>query len=143
MEKEEISAIRSSFAEMEMRAHDLTLIFYRSLFALKPEFRGLFHGDMLSQGQKLIDMLAFVVDSLDQPERLMPAVRELGIRHAGYRVEPDHYQYVEKALLGAMGDLLGDRFGEARKAAWTRAYRMLSSVMIEAAESADSARSSS
>ena len=136
----ELAAIDASFAALEPRAPEVAQRFYANLFRLDPSTRGMFHGDMRAQGEKLTDMLAFIVRHLDDPDSLLPSVRELGIRHANYRVERSHYATVGRALLAAMGDILGAGFSAGARAAWEKAYDFLAGVMIEAAEQA-SARS--
>lgn len=128
----EVSAVTLSFAALESRADELARGFYTKLFQLDPSLRRLFHGDMRAQGEKLVDMLAFIVRHLGNPEALVPAVKELGTRHAGYRVELSHFDTVGVALIGAMAEILKDGFTAEMKAAWEKAYGYLAEVMIEA-----------
>ena len=136
LNSDQISSLRSSFAALEPLAPVVAGRFYSRLFELDPSLRGLFHGDMRSQGQKLMGMLGFIVGNLEEPETLVPAVEELGIRHAGYRVEPRHYETVGVALIAAMADTLGEAFTREAAGAWREAYDFLAKVMIDAAESA-------
>ncbi|MEM8950696.1 MAG: RNA degradosome polyphosphate kinase, partial [Pseudomonadota bacterium] len=41
-------------------------------------------------------------------ETLVPVLRDLGARHVEYGVEPEHYDYVGRALLDALEEALGD-----------------------------------
>jgi hypothetical protein len=45
---------------------------------------------MTEQGRKLMAMLAMVVARLERLDEIVPAVEELGRRHAGYGVEDSH-----------------------------------------------------
>lgn len=128
----DVQLVQDSFARLGASAARLPELFYRRLFELDPSLRGLFHGDMRSQGQKLANMLLFIVQGLTQPEVLLPAVRELGARHANYRVKDEHYATVERALVDALGESLGREFTAEMRRAWSRALRVLSCVMIEA-----------
>jgi hemoglobin-like flavoprotein len=76
--------------------------------------------------------LALVVRGLSAPEQIVPAVRHLGARHAGYGVRPEHYQTVGAALLWTLEQGLGDRFTDEAKTAWTAAYTLLAGLMQEA-----------
>jgi hemoglobin-like flavoprotein len=60
-------------------------------------------------------------------------LREMGRRHAGYGVEPEHYTTVGEALLWALEQALGDDFTSETKEAWAKAYDLIASTMIEAA----------
>ena len=93
----------------------------------------MFKSDMKVQEAKLMIMLAAVVEGLDEIESLLPTVRDLGARHGGYGVTPEHYDMVGETLLWTLEKGLGKTFTEDVKAAWTEAYCLLSSVMIQAA----------
>ncbi len=53
-------------------------------------------------------------------------------RHVGYGVETRHYDAVGAALLWTLEQGLGDDFDDDTKQAWTTAYGMLATTMIEA-----------
>ncbi len=69
------------------------------MFERDPSLRALFTGDMKEQGQVLMAMIATAVGGLKRLDTIVPAVQELGIRHAGYGVTEDHYNTVGAALL--------------------------------------------
>jgi hemoglobin-like flavoprotein len=111
-------------------------LFYGKLFELDPELKPLFKGDMAEQGNKLMTMINTVVESLENVEELVPAVQDLGVRHAGYGVKDEHYDTVAEALLWTLGQGLGDDFTDEVKEAWTAAYVVLATTMKDAAASA-------
>lgn len=133
MNTEDIRLVQDSFARVAPISNQAAGMFYARLFTLNPSLRALFHGDMNAQRQKLMDTLAYAVRSLDAPEALLPAVRELGQRHAGYGVRPEDYQTVGAALLWTLEQGLGDGFTPEVKAAWASAYGLLSGAMLEGA----------
>ncbi len=133
MTEDEIAAIQTSFAAMAPLSLEVARRFYHHLFEKNPQLMSIFHGDLHSQGQKLMDMLDFIVTNIGNPDTLLPAVRELGVRHVGYQVKTEHYEMVGESLIFAMGELLGDAFTEEAEAAWKKAYAFLAEVMIEAA----------
>jgi hemoglobin-like flavoprotein len=93
----------------------------------------MFKGDLDEQKRKLMTALAFAVGGLNQPERMLPAVRQLGQRHMGYGVQPGHYETVGAALLWTLAQGLGEQFTPPEvEAAWTAAYQLLASTMQEA-----------
>jgi hemoglobin-like flavoprotein len=105
----------------------------RRLFEIDPSLRALFKGDMVEQGKRLMAMVAVAVNGLNHIEDLVPAVQDLGRRHAGYGVQEQHYATVGGALLEMLETALGNSFTPEVKAAWDSVYRVLSSTMIEAA----------
>jgi hemoglobin-like flavoprotein len=135
----EARVIRQSFEQAARTPEETSARFYRQLFTLDPSLRGLFHGDMREQGRKLMGTLALIVDSIDRLEQLLPTVRELGIRHANYRVEERHYATVSDALLWTLAQSAGPSFTPPARAAWRKAYDILAQTMIDAARDATTA----
>lgn len=129
----QINLVQSSLALVEPIAEQAAALFYDRLFSLDPSLRPMFHGDMNAQGKKLMSTLALAVKGLKRPEKIIPAVQHLGRKHAGYGVQPEHYDTVGEALLWALEKGLGDSFTKPVEEAWTAAYTLLSSVMQEAA----------
>ena len=66
-------------------------LFYGRLFEIAPDVRPLFPTDLAQQKKKLMDMMTTAVTSLHQVEKIVPAVQDLGRRHAGYGVKETHY----------------------------------------------------
>lgn len=133
METHQIQIVQQSFALVEPIAPTAARLFYSRLFELDPSLRPLFKSDLATQGEKLMSTLKLVVTGLDSPERIIPAVRSLGKRHAGYGVQPAHYATVGEALLWTLQTGLGEAYTPEVDAAWQSAYALLSGLMQEAA----------
>ena len=133
MTPEQITLVRTSFAAVQPIAEQAAAMFYARLFELAPQLRPMFKGDLTEQGRKLMAMLATVVNTLDQPDVLVPAARRLGERHVTYHVKAAHYALVGTALLDTLAAALGERFTPATREAWQTAYGGLSTLMIAAA----------
>lgn len=139
MTPQQIHLVRSSYALVAPIAPAAARIFYDRLFAIDPSLRSLFRGDMTQQGQKLMEMIGVAVGLLDKPQHLLPALRHLGRRHAGYGVNDGHYATVGRALLETLEIGLGDGFDAATRQAWSAMYALVSSTMCEAAAEAGAA----
>ena len=131
MNEQQIQTVQESFEDVRPIADIAAGLFYDRLFALDPALRPMFKGDLGEQKSKLMTALAFVVAGLNQPERILPAVHQLGQRHTGYGVQNDHYQTVGAALLWTLAQGLGEKFTPEVEAAWTAAYQLLASTMQE------------
>ncbi len=127
--------VRDSFAKVAPIAPTAAELFYGRLFELDPGLRPLFKGDMKEQGRKLMAMIATAVAGLDKLDTIVPAVRALGARHAGYGVIDAHYDTVAAALLWTLEQGLGPDFTPATKDAWVACYTLLAGQMKEAAAS--------
>src|SRR5579872_2773331 len=128
----QIAAVKASFALVAPNADKTGAAFYGKLFALDPSLRGLFGEDIDAQARKLMQVLNFAVENLEQPDALMPAVRDLGRRHVGYGVTEAHYNTVAAALLAAPAEGIGSRFTPELKQAWVEVHTVLAGEMKEA-----------
>lgn len=136
MDDSSISLVRQSWEKVLPIAPQAGTLFYENLFALNPELRALFRGDMAMQSQKLMSMIAVAVDKLDDPASLIPVLQSMGKRHASYGVDDQHYETVGAALLTTLSQGLGEEFTAAVRAAWIDVYAVMSKVMIDAAHDA-------
>lgn len=129
MNSEQINLVQSSFAEVRPIAATAAGLFYQRLFALDPALRPMFKGDLTHQGRMLMAMLTAAVNGLTHLDTLVPVVRQLGARHAGYGVRESHYDTVGTALLWTLEQGLGDKFTHEVRSAWAAAYELLAHVM--------------
>lgn len=136
MDSRQIALVQDSFGRIIPLPDETAAYFYGRLFAIAPEVRPLFKGDMAKQGRKLVMTLATIVNGLDHLDRIMPAARELAIRHVRYGVKEKHYDQVGRALLDTLRAKLGTAFDRETEAAWAEAYQLLSTAMIDAGRQA-------
>jgi methyl-accepting chemotaxis protein len=136
MQASTIPLVRDTWQQAAALGPQVGALFYANLFAADPALQALFKGDMAQQGARLVQMIGTAVDRLDDPDTLLPVLRQLGQRHAGYGVLPAHYQTVGAALLQTLQQGLGSGFTPPVQAAWTEVYGVLSTVMLAGAASA-------
>jgi len=134
MTPQQIELVRSSFSLVVPMADNTARMFYSRLFELDSTLRPLFKNDIAAQGDKLVSMIGVAVGLLDQPERLIPAVQDLGRRHVHYGVEDSHYETVGVALMWTLKNGLGAAFTAEAAAAWSEVYKVLSETMRAAAK---------
>lgn len=94
---------------------------------------------MEEQEKKLLAALTLTVNSARKLDVLVPVLRELGAKHAGYGVRPEHYPIVGGILLQTLEQFLGDAWTDEVEGAWTEAYGVIQSVMLEGAAGARAA----
>ena len=142
MTPEQVSLVQESFKKVQPIAAQAADLFYGRLFEIAPHLRPLFPPDLKEQKHKLMAMLGTAVTNLHQLDKIVPAVQDLGRRHAGYRVTAEHYQPVGQALIWTLEQGLGDAFTPAVKAAWLETYTTLAGVMTAAAAQVKPAKKS-
>lgn len=136
MTPEQVDMVKNSWSQVIPIADKAAELFYGKLFELDPALESLFKGDMIEQGRKLIQMIGTAVNSLDNLEAILPAVEQLGIRHAGYGVKDQDYDTVGTALLWTLEAGLGDAFTADVREAWALTYTALAELMKTAAAKA-------
>ena len=134
MTPEQKTLVQQTFAQVVPIAEQAAALFYGRLFQLDPSLRPLFKSDLGAQGKKLMQMIGYCVGKLDSLDELVPAVKDLGRKHAGYGVEAAAYQTVGAALLWTLEQGLGAAFTPEVKSAWTEVYGILSATMLEGAQ---------
>ena len=132
MTPRQIELVKASFAQAAEMRPALGERLYARLFDARPDLAGLFRGDRAHQAHAVLEMLDTIIGCMDVHDRVVPLVFELGRRHCAYGVRSGHYQVFGDALLGALQDELGDRFGAEERAAWLAAYGFVAEIMGEA-----------
>jgi hemoglobin-like flavoprotein len=129
----QIQLVQTTWKRLLPIQNEAARLFYDRLFALDPSARALFRsGDLREQGRKLTAMITTAVNGLNRIDTILPAVRELGGRHAGYGVTADHYETVGTALIWTLEQGLGDDFTPEVRAAWFDVYSLLANTMKRA-----------
>jgi hemoglobin-like flavoprotein len=134
MTPEQITLVQTSWEKVKPISDKAAELFYGKLFELDPELKDMFKGDMAEQGRKLMMMINTAVNALNNIEGIVPAVQDLGKRHAGYGVQDKDYDTVAAALLWTLEAGLGDEFTPDVKGAWTDTYVLLATTMKDAAK---------
>lgn len=100
--------------------------FYHRLFETAPEIQHLFKKtDMTEQRKKLIDMIALVVFSLDNIEKVSGAMKKLGERHIKYGVGKEDYAKVGSAFMWMLESELEADYTPEVATAWEKTYQLL------------------
>lgn len=129
MKKKTITLVQTSFAKVAPIASTAAELFYAKLFELDPSLKAIFPTDnpeaMKGQGNKLMTMLSAAVAGLNNLDKLVPVLEDLGKRHVAYKVEAAHYDTVGAALLSTLEAGLGADFTPEVKTAWTATYTVM------------------
>lgn len=130
----QIQLIEESFAAVAPRGAALVARFYQRLFNDYPEVKPMFdEANQHEQQKKLLASLVLVVENLRKPEKLEPALEQLGVRHHEYGAQEAHYQAVGSTLLKTLAEFAGDLWGSELEEAWTAAYQAISGKMLQSA----------
>lgn len=126
--------LRSSFELIVERAPNLTHHFYDVFFARYPHVRPMFSRTMREkQEQMLTSALVAVLDHVEDAPWLTQTLHGLGARHVGYGVTTEMYGWVGECLLQALSDVAGSDWTPELAQEWTKAYGVISSLMLAGA----------
>jgi nitric oxide dioxygenase len=128
-----IALVKASIPALEQRGLDITRRMYERMFR-NPAIRELFnqshHGEAGSQPKALAAAVLAYARNIDNLGALGGLVERIAQKHAGLVILPEHYPFVAEALLGAIGDVLGEAATPELLAAWGEAYWALADILI-------------
>ena len=133
MTTEEIELLRDSWTILLAHREDAGDIFYKTLFDLNPEVRGLFKTDLKTQNQKLMSSITLIVTKLNKLDNIREEVKFLAKRHVNYKVKPEYFDAFGVAFIKMLATTF-EKFNEwtpAMETAWTKVYQVVSEAMIE------------
>lgn len=126
--------VASSFTRVVPRIGAFSTRLYERLFDAHPRLRALFPESMEAQKEKLGHALKLVVDGLQRPERLAPAIVDLGRRHLGYGVAAEDLALLGEVLLDTLREFDAESWSEGAESGWRRAWSFLHDSMVRGYE---------
>ena len=134
----DLDALETSFDLVAPRGDELMDAFYARLFATAPAVAPLFAGtDLTRQKAMLLGALVLLRKSLRNLDAIVPTLRELGARHAGYGAEASHYPVVGAVLIASMADIAGPDWRPEYEDEWAEAYTFVAGAMLDGAAAAE------
>lgn len=132
MTKQQIQLVKQTWKLLrEVDPAVLGDVFYGRLFFKYPMLRPMFKGPMANQYQKFIDMLSIIVARIDRPDTIAQEISAMARSHAGYGVQPHHYEDVKDALLWTLQQGLGPDWNVDVQQAWINCYDTLTHAMLQ------------
>src|SRR5690349_3223008 len=123
-----IALIKATVPALEAHGLDITHRMYDRLFrngAIRDLFNQSHHGETGSQPRALAGAVLAYARNIDRLQDFGPMVERIAQKHAGLNILPEHYPHVAEALLGAIGEVLGEAATPEILAAWGEAYWFL------------------
>lgn len=128
-----IELVKSTVPVLSARGSDITTAMYGKLFQ-DDHIRALFNhsnqGENGSQVHALSAALIAYAQNIDNLDALVPVVERIAHKHIGYHILPEHYEYVARALLAAIEEVLAPDISQEVLAAWGEAYWFLADILI-------------
>ncbi|MTE14820.1 globin domain-containing protein [Nocardia aurantiaca] len=138
MDSRTVALIRTTFkavAAEEGGPEKLARSFYAILFTEYPHIRDFFPAALDAQRDRLVKAIAYAVDRLEEPDRLLPFLAQLGRDHRKYGVAAEHYAAVCTSLKSALEAYAGtEMWTDEVDRAWDEGIGLIADTMIGAAE---------
>ncbi|AJA08504.1 Flavohemoprotein [Sphingopyxis fribergensis] len=127
-----IALVKATVPALADHGTAITAAMYRRLFK-DEQIRALFNHSNQGEGGSQVHALAAAIlayaQNIDNLDQLGPTIERIAHKHVGYHILPEHYPSVATALLGAIGEVLGDVASEEILTAWGEAYWFLADVL--------------
>lgn len=128
-----IELVKATVPALSAHGTDITKVMYAKLFE-DDHIRVLFNqsnqGETGSQVHALAAAILAYARNIDNLGALVPIVERIAHKHIGYHILPEHYEYVARALIGAIDEVLGEKVNKDILAAWGEAYWFLANILI-------------
>ncbi|AFU05997.1 FAD-binding oxidoreductase [Nocardia brasiliensis] len=138
MDSRTVALIRTTFkavAAEEGGQEKLARSFYSILFTDYPQARDFFPAAMDAQRDRLVKAIGYALDRLEEPNKLLPFLAQLGRDHRKYGVQREHYAAVANSLKTAMRLYAGtEMWTDEVDRAWDEGLTIIGDTMIGAAE---------
>jgi NAD(P)H-flavin reductase/hemoglobin-like flavoprotein len=128
------AALKASWGKVAAAGDDVPLYFYSHLFLSHPEVRSMFPIQMSGQRDKLVAALGAVVSNVDEIDKVIPLLEQLGRDHRRFSVITEHYTAVGASLLATLKKFLGPSWTPDLADTWAQAYGLVAKLMVAAAE---------
>jgi len=131
LENDPVFLVQSTFDLIASKADAFAADFYRCLFAQHPEIEPLFaRAEMTTMRAMLMRMIGVTIRGLHNLPELLPKLRDLGMRHVGYGVRAEHFDFAECALLHALALHLGAAFTPEVHQGWRDVFDLIRRAML-------------
>jgi len=149
------TAVQMSWVHLQEIGTDVVgAYFCRKIFELKPETMALFplavrsrYRDWASDEDederniaaspalrrlfgRVVDAVGSAAAGLQDMNKMVPALTQLGMRHVGYNLKEEYFEISEKALLLTLREGLGDLFTKEVEFAWSMVYNFIIATML-------------
>ncbi|MFW5415313.1 hemin transporter [Nocardiopsis sp. CNT-189] len=130
--------VRATLPAVGAAIEDITDLFYRRMFAARPELlRDLFNRGNQAGGEQRRALAgaiaAFAAALVERPGELPEQMlSRIAHKHASLGVTADQYKIVHEHLFAAIAEVLGDAVTPEVAEAWDEVYRLMAEVLIGA-----------
>jgi hemoglobin-like flavoprotein len=136
----DVELLRHSFDSVLLNEPAITKLFYHKFLEKHPELVPMFERTTPeTQAKMLHDMLAAIIEHLEDPEWLTKHLGAMGARHVKYGVSDRMYRWMGECLIETLSEVSGEKWTQAMATAWTQAFATIAWIAEEGARKAKKA----
>ncbi|MDO5536641.1 MAG: NO-inducible flavohemoprotein [Desulfovibrionaceae bacterium] len=131
----QIELVKATVPVLREHGVALTTHFYKRMLSGNPELRHIFNSAHQAGGKQQKALAAAVLayaENIENLAVLLPAVRQIAVKHCTIGVRAEQYGIVGRHLLASIKEVLGDAATDELIDAWAAAYGLLADVLIKA-----------
>ena len=122
--------IKTSFLRAKPFIQDITETFYKRLLCDHPNLKQSFDRvDMVEQQRSLIHSLSYIVNQLENREKLQIYIKSLLGRQEEYGLMIQHFELYSEALITTFKEYFRSHWTEALNQQWTLLFKMLHGML--------------
>ena len=134
LDDKSVALLRKSWEVITLNANNqatknFSTLFYKRAFELAPHVRGLFKHSMDAQGNKLMLMIAKLLDLLGDSLTFTITLEELGSRHRMYKVPASAFSVFHESFLYSLELALAGDWNSEIRSAWICFCKLLEDIM--------------
>jgi nitric oxide dioxygenase len=129
-----IAIVKSTAPVLEKYGQDITKRFYEMMFEAHPELLNIFNQTNQKTGRQqtaLANTVYAAAVYIDQLDKIIPVVKQIGHKHRSIGVKAEHYPIVGQYLLLAIKDVLKEAATDDIIDAWGEAYGVIADAFIQ------------
>lgn len=141
LDERDIELVQQTFARVATLGNETVgWLLFMNIFNIAPGAKALFpfkdddlatSTKMKVHGGKVIATVGTAVSLLRDLPTLVPVLHELGLKHVGFSVVPEHYDVVGQALIKCLSTSLGPNMTPAVTNAYLKVYGVVKTTMLE------------
>ena len=133
LEQKTIDSVRGYWRSLDVsKKHDYMVVLYRLLLNRHAEYKTLFHTDMESMRNNMAASMDYVINNLDQQNKLSLEFRRLAKKHKQLEVSSAMFDEMVHCQLQAQQHVSGDLLTDVDRHHWETLVNYLARQILQA-----------
>lgn len=130
---QQLKLVRGTIPLLQEHGEHIATVFYKTMLKEHPDLNNFFNAVNMKKGTQpraLCKLILAFASNISHISELVPMLERVAHKHTSLGIQPEHYDIVCKYLMRAFAAVLGPTMTSEVRLAWTKAYWMLSNMLI-------------